>query len=250
MAVIEWKKDGTVAAIILNNGENRQNLNFALTMQSVLDEIEADENVTSIVITSSDKKNWSQGIDLPWILARRKEKDTESVRKLMYGMNDVFKRILLCPVPVIAAINGHAIGNGGLLALVCDFRIMRVDKGFFSFPEINIDIPFHPGMLAIMRKVIPAYKLEEMVLTGKLYNASELEEHHIIHKTCQNEESLWEEAMGLAASLKKRRTIFGEMKKRLHKEIINIIEIDDPPSIEERLLLREKEFNTNNSFTE
>ena len=232
MAIIEWKKDGTVAIMTLNNGENRHNLTFARTMQSILDEIETDKEVTALVVASSDQKNWSQGIDLPWMFECLQAKDLESVKAFIYGMNDIFKRILLYPVPVIAAINGHAVANGAILSLACDFRLMRSDRGFFFFPEVDINIPFLPGMLAFMRKAVPPYKLEEMIFTGTRYNATDLETHHIIYKACKNEEALWEESMTLAGSFNKGRMIFGEMKKRLHKEIIDILEKEDPPYIE------------------
>jgi len=59
-------------------------------------------------------------------------------------MNDLFKKLLLYPMPVIAAINGHAFGNGALLSCTCDFRFMRSDKGFFCFPEVDVSIPSFP----------------------------------------------------------------------------------------------------------
>ena len=159
-------------------------------------------------------------------------KDLESVKAFIYGMNEIFKKLLLYPLPVIAALNGHAVANGAILSLACDFRFMRADRGFFFFPEVDINIPFLPGMLSFMRRAIPPYKLEEMIFTGARYNATDLEKHHIIHKACPNEEALWEETMSFARSFSKGRTIFGEMKKRLHKGIIDALEKEDPPYIE------------------
>ena len=109
---------------------------------------------------------------------------------------------------------------------------MKSDRGFFCFPEIDISIPFLPGMLAIIRKAIPYYKLEELVFTGKRAGAAELDAHHIIVKACENEEALMEEAMAFAKTFNKKRPIFGEMKKRLHGKIVEIMEKDDPVFIE------------------
>ncbi|THB78824.1 MAG: enoyl-CoA hydratase/isomerase family protein [Desulfobacteraceae bacterium] len=61
---------------------------------------------------------------------------------LKFACNDLFKKCLHFPVPVIAAINGHAFGNGDILACACDFRFMNQEKGFFYFPEVDIHIPY------------------------------------------------------------------------------------------------------------
>ncbi len=232
MPVIEWKPDEGVAVVVMNNGENRHNPLFVKSMLEILDEIEEDKSISAVVITSSDEKNWSQGIDLTWIMGEIQAGEHQTVKDFLYGINAIFKRILLYPVPVIAGINGHAVANAAILACACDFRFMRSDRGFFFFPEIDINIPFLPGMIAIVKKSIPGYKFEEMVFTGKRYAASELEKYNIIHGMCENEEALMEETVSFAKSFKKGRGIFGEMKKRMHREIIDIIDGEDPSFIE------------------
>ena len=237
MPVIEWKADEGVAVVVMNNGENRHNPLFVKSMLEILDEIEEDKSISSVVITSSDNKNWSQGIDLAWIMGEIQEGKHQAVKDFLYGINDIFKRILLYPVPVIAGINGHTVGNGSILACACDFRFMRSDRGFFFFPEIDINIPFLPGMIALVKKSIPGYKFEEMVFTGKRYAAAELEKYNIIYGICENEEVLMEETVSFAKSFTKGRGIFGEMKKRMHREIIDIIDEIDPPLIENLSLI-------------
>jgi Delta3-Delta2-enoyl-CoA isomerase len=232
MSVIDWRKEGTVAIISMNNWENRQNPDFMNGMHASLDGILKDEAIKSVIITSSDKKNWSQGIDVDWMTNRISNKDTNSIKEFMYGMNEFFKRILLFPMPVIAAINGHAFGNGAMLACVCDFRFMKSDRGFFCFPEVDLGIPFMPGMVAFVKKAIPDYMLYDMKFTGRRLGAPELEEHHIIMKSCDNDEALNKTVMDFAGSFNKRRGIFGEMKRRTHKGIIDIIDNDDREIIE------------------
>ncbi len=232
MASIEWEKRETVGIITMNGGENRQNPDYVRAILTVFDEIEKDPEISSVIITSSDRKNWSLGIDVQWMAEAMAKKDYPAIREFMYGMNRVYRRILLYPLPVIAAINGHAFGGGTILACACDFRFMKSDRGFFCFPEIDISIPFLPGMLSIVRKAIPYYKLEELVLTGKRTVAAELEAHHIIVKTCENEEALMQEAMTFAKTFNKKRPIFAEMKKRLHGRIIDTMEKEDPAFID------------------
>jgi enoyl-CoA hydratase/carnithine racemase len=232
MAIVEWKKDGTVAVMTMNNGENRHNPDFNRAILNAFDEIENDETVSSVVITSSDKKNWSQGIDVEWMMGAMNNKETPAIKDFMYGLNRIFKRILNFPMPVIASINGHAFGDGTIMACACDFRFMKADRGYFCFPEVDISIPFLPGMLAIIKKAIPYYKLEELVYSGKRATAKELEASHVIVKASENEEELLKDAIAFARTFTKKRPIFAEHKKRLHKHIIGIMEKEDPEFIE------------------
>jgi len=236
MSVVKWEKDGGVAIVTMTNGQNRQNRIFAGDMLKTLDEILADLSVQSVVLTSNDEKNFSQGVDVDWLMEKFGEQDFQSIKDFMYGMNEVFKKLLLFPVPVIAAINGHAFGNGAIISCACDFRFMRADKGFFCFPEVDIGIPFLPGMIAFVKKAIPYYKFQEMKYTGRRCGAPELEKHNIIVKSCADREELMKESVEFARSFQKKRGIFGEMKKRMHREIIETIDVQDKPLIESLFL--------------
>lgn len=232
MPIMKWEKDESVAILTMTNGPNKMDLEFAQTMLATLDEIEADESIKALVITADDEKNWSQGINLDWLLARVGEGDKKSVKAFLYGINDIFKRLLLYPLPVIAAINGHAFGDGTMMACACDFRFMRRDKGFFCFPEVDLGIPFLPGMNAFLKKAIPYYKLQEMQLSGKRCTASEMEEHKVLVKACADLEDLMASSVSFAKTFDKKRKIFGELKKGLYKDIIDIMDTQDPPKIE------------------
>ena len=232
MSIVLWEKKATVAVLSMNNKENRMNLDYASAMIQALDEILEDKGIFSVVICSSDEKNWSQGIDLQWLMERKAADDLNAIRSFLYRMNDLFKKLLLYPMPVIAAINGHAFGNGALLSCTCDFRFMRSDKGFFCFPEVDVSIPFLPGMIAFARKAIPEYKYQEMVYSGRRFTASELEEHHVIRKACRDQDELMKESMDLARTFEKKRGIFGELKKRMYKSVIQVLDKEDREFIE------------------
>lgn len=232
MAIIEWKREGKTAVLTMNNGENRHNPEFVAAMLGAFDEIEKDPEISAVVIISSDAKNWSQGIDLQWISGALGKKDFQSVKGFLYSMNKVFKRIMLYPVPVIAAVNGHAFGNAALMACACDFRLMKADRGFFCFPEVDINISFLPGMIAIIRKAFPDFKIAEAVLTGKRMDAAELERDRVLYKACRDEGELMAESLAFANTFSKGRPIFGELKKRFSREIVEIIDTQDPAYIE------------------
>jgi enoyl-CoA hydratase/carnithine racemase len=82
-------------------------------------------------------------------------------------------RILTLPVPTIAAVNGHAFGAGAMLAVAHDFRVMRADRGFLCFPEVDIRIPFTPGMSSlILAKTTPQTAVTAMT-TGRRYGGAD-----------------------------------------------------------------------------
>ena len=84
----------------------------------------------------------------------------------------------------MAAINGHAFAGGAIMACAFDFRFMRSDRGYFCFPEVDIQIPFMPGMDAILKKALPTSLVLEAQLTGKRYTAAELEAQRVVLKAC------------------------------------------------------------------
>jgi len=232
MALIKWEKDGTVAILTMDNGENRQNPVWSGEMLIAFNEIVTDESVKSLVISSSDEKNWSQGVDLQWVLGLIANKDMESLSKWLYQQNEVFRFCLMAPFPTIAAINGHAFGNGALMAGACDFRFMNADRGFFCLPEVDLNIQFTPSMIQWMKKAMPNYLHVEMQLTGRRFSAVELEKHNVILKACSSAEETLKEAVKFAATFSKSRKTITEMKKRAYINIINAMENEDPKYID------------------
>ena len=237
MAIVEWKKEETVAILIMNTEKNRQNPAFLAAMHQALDEIETDQEIKAIVLTSSDQKVWSMGADVDWLTGAFARGDHQSIKDFMYANNKMLMRILTLPVPVIAAIGGHVFGNGTVLACACDFRFMRSDRGYFCFPEVDINIPFLPGMIGMLKRAIPYYKLDDLVYTGKKSTGKELEAHHVVIKACEGEEELMKEALAFARTFTKGRTIFKELKTRFHKPILETMEKEDPPYIESLQLI-------------
>ncbi len=228
MAIVEWKKDGTVGIIIMNNGENRQNLEWAETMMSVYEEIIADEDIKAIVVTSSDPKSFSQGVDVQWVAQAQARKDLEIISKWIYTNHEVFKAMMLAPVPTIAAITGHAFGNGAMLAGACDFRFMRADRGYFCLPEIDLGIQFVPSMLAWMRRIMPHHFFHRLVLSGDRVTAEEMLDNHVITKACADYDQTIAEAVAYAKTFNKSRVNMVEMKRRLCRQILDVMTNEDP----------------------
>jgi len=231
MAAIEDELDEKVAIVTMNDGENRFNPSFLNSFIETLDEIEKETDANALVVTSSHEKIFCNGIDLDWLVPFVQKGDKETAVSFFYTMNRLFKRILLYPMPAIAAISGHAFAGGAIMSCAFDFRFMRSDRGFFCFPEVDLGIPFLPGMIALITKAIPQYKVEELHYTGKRATAEECETHHIIMKACHIDD-LMDEAVSFAKGLNKRREIIAEMKKRMYKNIVHAFDVEDPPVIE------------------
>jgi len=231
MAAIEYELDEKVAIITMNDGENRFNPSFLNSFIETLDEIEKETDANALVVTSSHEKIFCNGIDLDWLVPCIQKGDRDTAASFFYTMNRLFKRILLYPMPAIAAISGHAFAGGAIMSCAFDFRFMRSDRGFFCFPEVDLGIPFLPGMIALITKAIPQYKVEELHYTGKRATAEECEAHHIITKACHIDD-LMDEVVSFAKGLNKRREIIAEMKKRMYKDIVYAFDVDDPPMIE------------------
>ena len=228
---IEIKMEGQVAVVTLNEGENRLNLDFLQKFMDALDQVEKQTDANVMVVRATHDKIFSNGIDLEWLMPIMQKNDKATAKKFIENMMGLFKRILLYPMPTIAAITGHAFAGGAIMSCYFDFRFMRSDRGFMCFPEVDLGIPFLPGMMAAMKKAIPRYKLDEMVLTGKRCAAQECEEHHIITKACHIDQ-LMDEVLNFAKLQNKRRVIVAAIKQELNKDVVYAIEHDDLPIIE------------------
>jgi len=232
MSVVTWEKKDRTAVISMNNGANTQNLIFAQELNRCLDEAIEDTEITAIVLTSTDPKSFSQGVDVQWMGGAFADGKLDDIKGFMYGMNDVFKKLLTLPVPTIAAINGHAFGNGAILSCACDFRFMRSDRGYFCFPEVDLGIPFLPGMLAFVKKAFAYDQFHDLYLTGRRAGAAELAERNMLVKASDTPETLMEDALAFAGTFAKKRGIFGIHKARDHKQILDVMAAEDIEVIE------------------
>ncbi len=146
----------------LGDDENRFSPEWLQRVHSTLDE------VTDVLVTTGGGKFYSNGLDLEWLTA-----NGDKAAEYVADVQELFARVLTLPVPTVAAINGHAFGAGAMLAMAHDFRVMRADRGYFCFPEADINIPFTPGMAALIQgKLTPAAAIASMT-TGRRFGGAE-----------------------------------------------------------------------------
>jgi Delta3-Delta2-enoyl-CoA isomerase len=183
-----------IAVLNLGDGENRFSPDWLNTVNGFLDRIESGE--AKALVTTGSGKFYSNGLDLDWLAAHNDQGDwyIDQVQQLL-------ARVLVAPVPTVAAINGHAFGAGSMLGIAHDFRVMRVDRGYFCFPEVDIHIPFSPGMAALIQaKLTPGAAVEAMT-TGRRYGGADAEAIGLVTATAPQGE-VTSAAVDLATALK------------------------------------------------
>lgn len=148
MAMIDFTLDAHVATVSMNHEDNRLGPPFISAFLKTLDRLEQETEAQTLIVTSSHEKVFSNGLDLEWLLPAFKRRETDVVKRFFNELNELLKRILLYPMITVAAVSGHAFAGGAILACAFDFRFMRTDRGFFCLPEIDLGVPFRPGMNA------------------------------------------------------------------------------------------------------
>ncbi|WP_245616880.1 enoyl-CoA hydratase-related protein [Amycolatopsis taiwanensis] len=144
----------------LGDTENRFTPDWLKSVHTQLDSITG----ATALVTTATGKFFSNGLDLEWLTTH-----SDQAQGYVADVQDLLARILAFPVPSVAAVNGHAFGAGAMLAMAHDFRVMRSDRGYFCFPEAEINIPFTPGMAALIQsKLTPSAAIASMT-TGRRF---------------------------------------------------------------------------------
>lgn len=237
MSLMSLRNEGKVAIISMDNGKNANNLEFAQQLLGLLKQVEEEKTNKALILSSSDEKNWSQGIDVMWLMSSIQGGKKDDVKAFLSTMDEVYTYMMQYPMPIIAAMNGHTFGNGIVIAAACDFRFMRSDKGYICFPEVDMNIPFVPGLIDVILKAVPKYKFNDMILTGRKLGADEMAEANFIDRTFDSVDSLNEGVLEFAKTFSKSRAIFAEHKRRLHKPVLDALAEKNPPVIEAMKIL-------------
>jgi len=180
--ILETK--GKVAIITLNRPKSLNALCDALhkDVVSALDHLERDNSIAAVILTGS-KKAFAAGADI-------KEMANKSFMDVYKGnMFAGWNRVANFRKPIIAAVNGYALGGGCELAMMCDI-IIAGDKAVFGQPEITLGtIPGIGGTQRLVRAVGKS-KAMELILTGKNLDAFEAEKFHLVSKVVPEDDLL------------------------------------------------------------
>ncbi len=200
-------RDGDVHVLHLGDGEQRFSPDWMLEVHELLRLVREDP---APLVTTATGKIWSNGLDLEWLQANPTE-----FQPYLSDAQHLMAAFLELPVPTVAALQGHAFAAGAMLALCHDTRVMRADRGWWCLPEIDIDMPFTPGMNALITAKLPIGTASRAMTTGHRFTADEALAGGIVEHLA-GEDEVVPRALELATGLTgKNPQILGQIKAML-----------------------------------
>ena len=209
---IKLEKKKGIGIIMLNRPEVRNALNRKMLHElgDALTELENDPQIRVIIIAGN--KDFCAGADIKEMHAI---KPVEIEAFCRWG-HKVFDQLEGMGKPVIAAINGFALGGGCELALACDIRIAG-EGAKFGQPEVNLGLIPGFGGTQRLSRLIGVAKAKEMILTGKIIDAKEAESIGLVNRVVKDEE-LMTKAEEIAQIIAQKAPIAVKMAKTLINE--------------------------------
>lgn len=174
---VQLDYDDKIAILRLGGDENRFSPAFLDDIDDALDQAVSDG--AQGLVTTADGKFYSNGLDLDWLSAH-----TDQAQWYIGRVHQLLARMLTLSIPTAAAVVGHAFGAGAMLAVAHDFRVMRADRGYFCFPEVDIRIPFNPGMAALIQSKLTPRAAVASMTTGRRFSGPDAERFGIVDVAC------------------------------------------------------------------
>lgn len=201
LGAIHFEKKGHVAYLTFDNPKtlNALNLDTFASMNTLFDQMSMDEDIWGVILTGAGR-SFVAGADLQD--EKMKVSDPANIpplpkREQLLNIHETFNKVARFPRPVIAAINGFALGGGAELALCCDFRIAST-KAKIGFPETKLGaMPAYTGPSRAVR-ILGVTAAKEMIFTSKHYTAEEAKEMGFVSKVVEPDQLMaaCEELMG------------------------------------------------------
>lgn len=206
------ENDG-IATITFNRPKALNALNQALLgeLDDALNRVAADEGIRVLILTGAGEKSFVAGADITEIA----QCDALKAKIFAKRGQDVISRIQQLAIPVIAAVNGFALGGGSEMALGCDF-IYASENAMFGLPEITLGIIPGFGGTQRLPRLIGANRAKEMIYTGKMIPAAEALALGMVNKVCAPD-ALMGEVMKTARAIAAK----GKVALRAAKQAVN-----------------------------
>ena len=213
---INLQYNDKIAILDLGDDENRFSPGFLDEIDARLDEIVAGG--AHGLVTTSAGKFYTNGLDLDWLTAH-----AEQHQWYVGRVHALLARVLTLPIPTAAAVVGHAFGAGAMLALAHDFRVMRADRGYFCFPEVDINIPFTPGMAALIQAKLAPHAAIASMTTGRRFGGGDAASVGIVDATAA-EGAVTDAAVDLLSPLSgKNQETLGAIKQTMFAQPVEAL---------------------------
>jgi len=174
-----YSESSNIAVIKINRPEvlNALNREVMLELSTAIDIVSADDKIKVIIITGAGEKSFCAGADIKYVVTidpPEAEKYASFVHKLLNKIENLEK-------PVIAAINGYALGGGCEIALACDIRVAS-SNAKIGQTEVTIGIPPGWGGTQRLLRIVGLAKTKELIYTGKMISANEAQRIGLVNK--------------------------------------------------------------------
>jgi len=208
---IETEDATAILTITREKALNALNSSVLGELRTAFKELSRDAKVRSVIITGAGNKAFIAGADI----AVMKDMDPKDAKIFVDKGHETMNMIQDCEKPVIAAVNGFALGGGLELALSCDF-IYASENAKFGLPEVGLGL--YPGFGGTQRlsRAIGPNRARELIFTGRMIGALEAEHWGIVNKVCAPEQLL-EEARKTTTENNQK----GPLAVSLAKRVIN-----------------------------
>jgi enoyl-CoA hydratase len=193
---IIYEKKDKIGLIKLNRPKvlNAMNRQLWIEMQDALETVKTDNEIKALIITGEGRA-FSTGADLK----DSKDRSTEDYRQYLESLQEASRKIIRFEKPVIAAVNGYALGSGYELALACDIRI-AAQEALIGSPEARVTSSVTGGAFRLVQDLVGPGKARELLFTAENITGKEAERIGLVNRAVPLE-SLMDEAMAMAQKI-------------------------------------------------
>ena len=227
MSTIIQSKQSSTATLKLSIGKvNALELEAIDELETVLKKIETDPEVSSVVLTG-EGSFFSYGFNIPLLLNYSKDEFTHFITRF----TELYSYLFLYPKPVVAALNGHTIAGGCILALACDARIMASGKPRLSLNELTFGATFLAGATEMLCFWAENNHATKILYSGQFYSAEESKSMGLVQYVVPPE-LLMDKAYFEAQSLGENAPeAFASIKSLLRTPTADLMKSYEPDSI-------------------
>ena len=167
--MIDVKFDDGIAVVTLGHGKaNALDIEFCQAMAVLFSQLRDKAEIKAVILTGQGKM-FSAGVDLK----RLSDGGVDYVTRFLPTLHALYDAVFFFPKPVIAAINGHAIAGGAVLAACADRRVMAAEGGKIGITELQVGVPLPALAFEIVRAAVPSRYLSEFALGAGTYVTAE-----------------------------------------------------------------------------